>query len=150
MEMCYDGTLVMPANYAVVSEDEMTYVDGGEYKTATFCYKSPTNAYNYLNDMSNAISMTAALTIVGGSIIGAAVGLVGGPVGSVIGAVVGGIAGLIGGSILWGWVAALDAAAMDCYNTSGSCKIKFEMNNLTMRFSVSSFDYSRSVYITRD
>ena len=29
MEMCYDGTLVMPANYAVVSEDEMTYVDGG-------------------------------------------------------------------------------------------------------------------------
>lgn len=29
MEMCYDGTLVMPKNYAVVSEEEMTYVDGG-------------------------------------------------------------------------------------------------------------------------
>lgn len=30
MEMCYDGTLVMPSNYAVMSEDEMTYVDGGK------------------------------------------------------------------------------------------------------------------------
>lgn len=30
MEMCYDGTLVMPSNYAVMSEDEMTYVEGGK------------------------------------------------------------------------------------------------------------------------
>ena len=37
MEMCYDGTLVMPANYAVVSEDEMTYVDGGFYMTHEDC-----------------------------------------------------------------------------------------------------------------
>lgn len=29
MEMCYDGALVMPNNYAVVSEEEMTYVEGG-------------------------------------------------------------------------------------------------------------------------
>ena len=29
MEMCYDGALVMPSNYAVMNEDEMTYVDGG-------------------------------------------------------------------------------------------------------------------------
>ena len=29
MEMCYGGALVMPSNYAVMSEDEMTYVDGG-------------------------------------------------------------------------------------------------------------------------
>ena len=29
MEMCYDGALVMPSNYAVMSEDEMTYVEGG-------------------------------------------------------------------------------------------------------------------------
>lgn len=31
MEMCYDGALVMPNNYAVVNEEEMTYVDGGAY-----------------------------------------------------------------------------------------------------------------------
>ncbi len=29
MEMCYDGALIMPKNYAVVNEEEMTYVDGG-------------------------------------------------------------------------------------------------------------------------
>lgn len=29
MEMCYDGALVMPSSYAVMSEDEMMYVDGG-------------------------------------------------------------------------------------------------------------------------
>ena len=31
MEMCYDGALVMPCSYAVMSEDEMTYVEGGAY-----------------------------------------------------------------------------------------------------------------------
>ena len=29
MEMCYDGTLVMPGSYAVMDEEEMTYVEGG-------------------------------------------------------------------------------------------------------------------------
>lgn len=29
MEMCYDGALVMPSNYAVMNEDEMMYVEGG-------------------------------------------------------------------------------------------------------------------------
>ena len=29
MEMCYNGALVMPSSYAVMCEDEMTYVEGG-------------------------------------------------------------------------------------------------------------------------
>ena len=29
MEMTYDGVLVMPNNYVVVNEEEMTYVEGG-------------------------------------------------------------------------------------------------------------------------
>lgn len=29
MEMCYDGVLVMPNSYVVMSEDEMMYVQGG-------------------------------------------------------------------------------------------------------------------------
>ena len=29
MEMTYDGALVMPKNFAVVDEEEMTYVEGG-------------------------------------------------------------------------------------------------------------------------
>lgn len=31
MEMCYDGALVMPKNYAAVTEEEMTYVEGGDW-----------------------------------------------------------------------------------------------------------------------
>lgn len=27
--MCYDGALVMPSSYAVMDEEEMTYVEGG-------------------------------------------------------------------------------------------------------------------------
>lgn len=30
MEMCYDGALVIPSNYAVMDEKEMTYVEGGK------------------------------------------------------------------------------------------------------------------------
>lgn len=29
MEMCYNGALVMPSNYAVINENEMEYVEGG-------------------------------------------------------------------------------------------------------------------------
>lgn len=29
MEMTYDGMLVMPSSYAVMDEEEMTYVEGG-------------------------------------------------------------------------------------------------------------------------
>lgn len=39
MEMCYDGALVMPNNFAVVNEEEMTYVDGGFYLNNTQCNK---------------------------------------------------------------------------------------------------------------
>ena len=34
MEMCYDGALVMPSSCALMSEDEMTYVDGGKVNMA--------------------------------------------------------------------------------------------------------------------
>lgn len=33
MEMCYEGALVMPSSYAVMNEEEMTYVEGGIRKT---------------------------------------------------------------------------------------------------------------------
>lgn len=29
MEMCYAGALSMPSSYAMLTEDEMTYIDGG-------------------------------------------------------------------------------------------------------------------------
>lgn len=37
MEMCYDGALVMPKSYALMNEDEMTYVDGGYYLDNATC-----------------------------------------------------------------------------------------------------------------
>ena len=29
MDMSYDGTLVLPSSYAVIDEEEMSYVEGG-------------------------------------------------------------------------------------------------------------------------
>lgn len=38
MDMCYDGVLVMPSSYAVMSEEEMTYMEGGIYfSNKTLC-----------------------------------------------------------------------------------------------------------------
>lgn len=34
MEMCYDGALIMPSSYAVMDEEEMTYVEGGALKVS--------------------------------------------------------------------------------------------------------------------
>lgn len=36
MKMCYDGALVMPSSYAVMNEEEMTYVEGGGTITVKF------------------------------------------------------------------------------------------------------------------
>lgn len=33
MDMCYDGTLVMPSSYAMMEEDELSYVEGGGWST---------------------------------------------------------------------------------------------------------------------
>ena len=30
MDMCYDGALVLPSSYAVMDEEEMTYLEGGK------------------------------------------------------------------------------------------------------------------------
>lgn len=47
MEMCYDEALVMPSSYAVMDEEEMTYVEGGytiaqsrAYLDKGFCSKT--------------------------------------------------------------------------------------------------------------
>jgi hypothetical protein len=62
MEMCYDGALVMPSSYAVMNEEEMSYVEGG------FVCKSSTFA------KAIDISVTVILAVAGiwsaGSLIG--------------------------------------------------------------------------------
>ena len=37
MELCYEGALVMPSSYAVMNEEEMTYVEGGFYLNKDKC-----------------------------------------------------------------------------------------------------------------
>jgi hypothetical protein len=39
MEMCYDGALILPRNYVLMDEEEMTYVEGGfRLKSSTFAF----------------------------------------------------------------------------------------------------------------
>lgn len=101
MEMCYNGALVMPSNYAVVSNDEMEYVDGGFY----ISYNSIKNVI--LTCCLNPIGATligiglyklAGLITVKAAILGAKFGAFGGIVGSVI---AGAVSALIGGSAAW-------------------------------------------------
>ena len=59
MEMCYDGTLVMPSIYAVMDEEEMTYVEGG------WCIENKLWGYNiYLTHKERKL-LSAGQTIAG-------------------------------------------------------------------------------------
>ena len=69
MEMCYDGVLVMPNNYAVVDEEEMTYVDGG----TVYCSDAST-LEPYFLETSNILFTCAAIA---GVSVGAAIAYAG-------------------------------------------------------------------------
>lgn len=87
MTMTYDGTMVMPKNYAVVTEDEMTYVDGGGTVNITF-------SRDFLRDVCTA-GLSTVCAIVGGII-----GTAGTPLASIVfGAVGAGIGWIVGGNI---------------------------------------------------
>ena len=51
MEICYDGALVMPKNYAVVDEEEMTYVEGGWSNTIYGSLKSLRTSISDFNSL---------------------------------------------------------------------------------------------------
>ncbi len=57
MEMCYDGALVMPSSYAVMTEDEMTYVDGGiSWETAAKVGKAIVSVCGTVGVVLNALN----------------------------------------------------------------------------------------------
>ena len=87
MEMCYDGALVMPNNFAVVNEEEMTYVSGGETLTVTF-------SRDFLRDC-----VTAGMSTLLAAILGALGSLGSGVCAAVCAAVGAGLGWIIGGSI---------------------------------------------------
>ena len=86
MEMCYNGAMAMPSCYAVVSSDEMEYIEAGA--TVRIVLKK-----DFLRDVVTA-SCCAIGTIVG-SIIGASISsgmatVIGGAVGGALGWIIGG------------------------------------------------------------
>ena len=97
MTMTYDGTMVMPKNYAVVTEDEMTYVDGGVsfYLNSDRCATIAT--YAYMAGAAGAAACAIAaigdkLALLGGAIVGlckAAFTTVVGAIGYILGSLVG-------------------------------------------------------------
>lgn len=99
MDMCYDGALVMPSNYAVMSEEEMTYVEGGGIYIKNSQLHSVLAAY--LIAYSTAPRIVAAGTIKVCTAIASVVGkftkwvgaICGGAVGSFVGWAIGAYCG---------------------------------------------------------
>ena len=57
MEMCYDGTLVMPSSYAIMNEEEMTYLEGG------WCLERQWWGYNIYLTHNERVKLTSGQTI---------------------------------------------------------------------------------------
>lgn len=61
MEMTYDGMLVMPSSYAVMDEEEMTYVEGGGTLTVTVKQATIQTAIATIAGAVVGVAITAAL-----------------------------------------------------------------------------------------
>lgn len=131
MEMCYDGALVMPSSYALMDEEEMTYVEGGvtgvrSFSTVGSAYSAYSSAGSQLHWLALGLGISVAVT---GTGIG---GLVGNIPGAVIGAVIGAVGGIVAGSIVWGWGTTMHNCANDLYKKKGTnawnkpCKVRWK------------------------
>ena len=144
MEICYDGALVMPKNYAVVNEEEMTYVEGGisvgpiYANDAADMYKAVRSAANGIYVCAVGVALSGSLL---GAVVGAYIGLHGGPLGAAIGgcvgALIGSVTSVIGGCLMYSWASAYDTAA-DQARQLGHRRCVFEAHTsgLTMIASV--------------
>lgn len=83
MDMCYDGALVMPSSYAVMSEEEMTYVEGGR---TSKIYKA-SDALTYLTKQVRLCTAesVASLAVAGAGAATIIVGIVGGVASALMG-----------------------------------------------------------------
>jgi hypothetical protein len=72
MDLCYDGALVMPSNYALMNEEEMTYVEGGGTLTFGITISKNSMIIGLLSAIGGALTVakaTAALTAATAAII---------------------------------------------------------------------------------
>ena len=97
MEMCYDGTLVMPSSYAVMDEEEMTYVEWGiKFSKTLTGYKITLSARN----CGDLVALAAAGSV-SMSTVSAVLGLSGvGITGAIALAIAGGVVG-VGSAYMW-------------------------------------------------
>ena len=86
MEMCYNGALVMPSNYAIVNDNEMEYVEGGGTLAITLKKEF---LRDFVTASCSAIGIIIGTIIVGGSSAGTAA-VVGGAIGGALGWIIGG------------------------------------------------------------
>jgi len=91
MEMCYDGALVMPSSYAVMSEEEMMYLEGGKFISKSKCIEglavigmSPNTyiaaALTYTLAKCLIRKVCTALGVVAGAVVGCILGWAAGQV----------------------------------------------------------------------
>ncbi len=120
MEMCYDGALVMPSNYAVMSEDEMTYVEGGGSFTVR----------------GTAKEIRGRLTaVIGTSLLGTgAATALGGLLGNIAGAIVGAVVGN-------GWFGSYRSCASAAHNQVEKIISKYGKNKRCKMTTTYSFAY---------
>ena len=117
--MCYDGALVLPSSYAVMNEEEMTYVEGGAtYKISKkTVYKKASVAVSDYLYCSRVLKVWAVGMVICSAVAGALVG-------QVVGAIIGGCMGLVAGSVVWNWASACSGAAIAASNYSGNTMLK--------------------------
>ncbi len=97
MDMCYDGALIMPSNYAVMDEEEMIYVEGGvSVKKTSMGYKVVLSAQDCGDLAALAAGGSATMATVSGVLGATGVGI---PA-VVVTAVLAGVSG-VGSAYMW-------------------------------------------------
>lgn len=113
MEITYNGTLTMPANFAVLDEEEMTYLDGGMIFQQRLAY-SKTDASNICANWAGMAFDVANCSILAGALVGFVFGAeIAGKTGAAAGAAIGALLGYYGSNILDQWRLAYAQAARD-------------------------------------
>lgn len=132
MEMCYDGALVMPSRYAVMGNDEMTYLEGGKAYSGAQGWACASLIAAVGTGISHFAKVTAkaCLPYITGM-------LVGGPLGWVCASITVLIGGASLGALayLGGQFASAGAQALYYMGTKGRFTIKAN-NNIFSLFSV--------------
>ena len=100
MDMCYDGALVLPSSYAVMNEEEMTYMEGG-ISVSKYSSGKLFDTFRVHFTAAECSKIALAYGVISGvaSIIGALTG----PIGAIAGGVTAGACGIA--AAVWSYAA---------------------------------------------